>query len=1464
VRGGANTLLNLGYEYPAVGDPGAIMIETNTEAASASNLYAGTTGTKNISPTGPRGVNPFWEGSPETPLLPSRVVEGIPHQFGYIGGGNRLAVPENLPEYAFLVVRRFDDAELLGTDFVGFDGIVMQNLTETPLEDPYVGEDGSVQRIFISKGISDFEPARDEMREIGSISANLLPAATDWITLVPDDGPRSLTLSVSNFITDFSASGEVSAIGDSIYLISPKLQAEVIGGTANLLIGASAQRNVTITNINSDPAPDLSVTALEGDAVPSSFTPFTLAEEQSTTIGFSVVAASRGLISGDFHSNDVFEPVVEVPVGRAVAPESRLVDFPSLPAQLRAGQGISAQIVFGNVGDGNLSGLGESSNLRGEISATGSVGLDIQASGSINLPDGETTVEAFTLRVLETGESTFELGASFENGSQDGTNQPHSLSETLAISTSGPVPVIRWTDAEAAKQISDLESTGTLVIDSNATGGVPISISNEVADPLDFRDRLRIFSATLSGPDAGKFSVSGITNDSVIPTQTEDLTVSYTGGAATKADATLTLSTDYLAPGGANTVGETYVFQLSALTGGRLVTNTYVDEAGDFSPANPQINDIVTWKPGGADAVPGLVFGVDAFTSVKVAAEVVEENGTVRIAEGTFSSGAEIEIGKSMTIQGSGAGQTLLSGVNAYRVLNLTEVSAVVVLSDLGIMNGLAVAADENGGGGGILNLANLTINRCQLSGNLAKYSGGGIYNSGSLVIHSSTISGNTASGIFVPTGQLTGTGGGILNIGDLQLNNTTLSGNVSENDGGGINSQGNHVVSLNHCTVTKNVSRDLGGGIYITNVPATLTNCLVAGNTGVLGNDQRGSIVSEGANFIGEPVSASITGPGPVFSFASTGTSLGGVLDSTLRDNGGPTLTHGLVAGSPAIDAGSMAAIPEAMTTDQRGAGFGRLRGASVDLGSVEVRFDTYVHANASDFIITTDQGAAGLDAGDLVTWNGTSLGGPVFQLVFGVDAFTSIQSAADATVFEETVHIAGGTYLEGEEIVIPRDMTLRGDGANATILSGANTHRVLTTSGGSNISLTISDLTVSEGAADSGGGFFSNDTDLYLHRLHFVANTASHSGGAIALLDGRFRVYDCTFSNNSAVNGGAIWGDDSNARVFNTTFSGNSASENGGACYFPNFTVVIFNSTFAENSAGNFGGGVYNNTFGISMDNTILVGNTALEGPNVYSAFALRGEIISGEGNVINLPEGLSDISELLLPLGDYGGLTPTRALPPGSPAIDAGDDAEIPVEITADQRGFPRILFTTVDAGAVEYAEAIISDDVTVSVAPGLSVKIRIQDLIDGASGGVGTPIRLLSVSGPGNAGSSTRISGGFVVYQAPPGQTGRDVFSYVLSDGYQTSGHLIRVNEQETGAAQTLNIVGVEVGMQAVVRAAGVPGISYQLGYSDDMASGHWTAMGDPVQCPAGGIMEFQDPGPLPDSRFYRVNHVAGPQ
>ena len=79
-------------------------------------------------------------------------------------------------------------------------------------------------------------------------------------------------------------------------------------------------------------------------------------------------------------------------------------------------------------------------------------------------------------------------------------------------------------------------------------------------------------------------------------------------------------------------------------------------------------------------------------------------------------------------------------------------------------------------------------------------------------------------------------------------------------------------------------------------------------------------------------------------------GGDLSAIVDPTLADNGGPTKTHALVANSPAIGAGSNVSLPpdafdldgdgdtsEPLPVDQRGPGFPRLQGHTVDIGAVE-----------------------------------------------------------------------------------------------------------------------------------------------------------------------------------------------------------------------------------------------------------------------------------------------------------------------------------------------------------------------------------------------------------------------------------------------------------------------------------------------------------------------------------------------
>jgi hypothetical protein len=156
-----------------------------------------------------------------------------------------------------------------------------------------------------------------------------------------------------------------------------------------------------------------------------------------------------------------------------------------------------------------------------------------------------------------------------------------------------------------------------------------------------------------------------------------------------------------------------------------------------------------------------------------------------------------------------------------------------------------------------------------------------------------------------------------MISIGTAELANVTVSGNMSraafDSFGGGI--WAGNTTQLTNVTLTNNQvvslgdgSPSVGGGI---SGSANVVNTLIAGNTATIGPDCSAALTSAGHNLIQDPEGCSITG-------AVTGNVLG--VDpqlGSLQDNGGATLTHALLPGSPAIDAGTNDACP---ATDQRG----------------------------------------------------------------------------------------------------------------------------------------------------------------------------------------------------------------------------------------------------------------------------------------------------------------------------------------------------------------------------------------------------------------------------------------------------------------------------------------------------------------------------------------------------------------
>ena len=221
---------------------------------------------------------------------------------------------------------------------------------------------------------------------------------------------------------------------------------------------------------------------------------------------------------------------------------------------------------------------------------------------------------------------------------------------------------------------------------------------------------------------------------------------------------------------------------------------------------------------------------------------------------------------------------------------------------------------------------------------------GGGIYTNSDTFISDSTFVANSAeAGV---TGEAEG--GGLWSASAfMRVDNTTFSQNSSSGDGGGIYtgvSVGD--IRLTHVTTTLNRADSdnngdgTGGGLSHDNSgPVRLDSSLFAGNTGSNGvaDDVAAAILPESDhNLIGVDTGLIGISDGDANSnLVGTPASPIEPLLGPLQDNFGPTLTHALLPGSPAIDAGDSFEF-----RDQRGVRR-RLGEDQVDIGAYEVAVD-------------------------------------------------------------------------------------------------------------------------------------------------------------------------------------------------------------------------------------------------------------------------------------------------------------------------------------------------------------------------------------------------------------------------------------------------------------------------------------------------------------------------------------------
>ncbi|HIA19543.1 MAG TPA: tetratricopeptide repeat protein, partial [Planctomycetaceae bacterium] len=332
--------------------------------------------------------------------------------------------------------------------------------------------------------------------------------------------------------------------------------------------------------------------------------------------------------------------------------------------------------------------------------------------------------------------------------------------------------------------------------------------------------------------------------------------------------------------------------------------------------ATPQF--VVNTTSDTVDADPGDGVAQDSQGKTSLRAAIMEANALegrdlILLPQGTFtlsiagvgeanSATGDLDIKSDMTIVGAGSRSTIINGNLLDRVL---DISGNVSLSGLTVTGGRPPGPRQpgNGYGGGVaISKGTVTMDEVTVSGNHGAFGTGGIVVAGAtLILTDSTISGNTTpyegGGIAVHSG------------GTANIINSTISDNRADNGAGIAASGDGTLITITNCTITGNSAKFGGGGLKINGGTARLQNTIVSSNTAGSGPDIYGTVQSLGNNLVRKTIGAT----GLVSSDLKNVNPTLGPLD----DNGGTTLTHALLDGSPAIDAGNNSAAP---ATDQRG----------------------------------------------------------------------------------------------------------------------------------------------------------------------------------------------------------------------------------------------------------------------------------------------------------------------------------------------------------------------------------------------------------------------------------------------------------------------------------------------------------------------------------------------------------------
>ncbi|MCM1985259.1 choice-of-anchor Q domain-containing protein, partial [Lyngbya confervoides] len=1070
----------------------------------------------------------------------------------------------------------------------------------------------------------------------------------------------------------------------------------------------------------------------------------------------TVVATALEMGNVDLEATERIE--VRAPIDTSGQLNSNRLNFKDQNADRQLVVDLNAPITLGTAQ--TLTGEATQVNVNVAGPGTAQTGVDIAApGGTVNLSAGTFTGNGLGESVVTINQNLTLQGQSATDTIIDGG------SEQRGIQVESGTVGIRNLQVTRGSVAGELGTGGGISIDPGAT----VTATNL---------RVENSSASIGGGifNGGNLQLvdSVVTGNTAFEVDPEESTVTggVGGGVLNSLDATLAVTQSTISNNRAEYAGGGIGnFGTATISDSVIADNGAEDEAvlpgdepvafgggignvGTLTVTNSKIENNQANVGGGIvnstelDLDPSL--GTPDFSGELNLIESQVTGNTASIVVGTGYEGFDYGYG------GDGGG--IASGIGTTVQISQSSVSNNLAQSDGGgiYVEGASLTIDyseinENisgdDGGGLDINAGLSTINHSSIRDNEADSEGGGInlHEGGTLIINGSTIAGNRARQV----------GGLLIEDEDsvVAVVNSTLSENVSEEESGGGVGLNSGVVTIVHSTITNNQSGDQGGGIsaeiFDDETVLSIQNSIISGNTAINGNpefrlDRPSGLpvpsVSKGFNLVGQNGNAG--GFPTIATDLILSSTTNSVLDPVLRNNGGPTLTHQLVAGSPAIDAGSNALAVDAqgnpLTRDQRGAQRNGLNGGTiVDIGAVEATSSYVVNQTQDSPDIGTLRSAVDF-ANFSTNHHPTNLATPAPNTIrFDRGVFSTLQ----------TLSLTQGELLFNNPGTA---IALAGPGANLLAISGGNASRVLSITQGI---VTLDGLTVTDGFAEAGagiqvgdratltlmnstltgnqtsdvgegGGLFNSGTttlvnttvsdnqagfgggiynrrDLVVDQTRIINNEGGTFGGGIDSFSTSNRptavITNSEITGNTADLAGGIYSN-GDLTLQNVTLSGNTARDLGGGLFnAAEANAVITHATFSDNEAGNEGGGIYNSG-SVELNSSFIGGNHAPThpeyGPTLAEEESLIGTLTSDGFNLVGqngdrggFPDSFkvleTPIEQNLAPLAFNGSSTQTHALLPNSPALDGASNTGS----STDQRGIARPQGAAADIGAFE---------------------------------------------------------------------------------------------------------------------------------------------------------------------------------